>query len=221
MCTLQAQRMIVLSQTLTLMPSVCTLQVQRMVVLTQTLTPSVCTLQVQRMVVPTQTLTPSVCKLQAQRMIVLNQMLTSCVCTLQVQRMVDEYKDTNSHILKQCIRISEMLLINIPVGKLFEGLDFANEQVESFPLLLLLPLVVAASAVFGSLLLLCIICVFSCLRPQGLLLMKSGRRISDVCNNLGACCACEGETGTSVSGWALAQTNQKVVLLLFFFAGKS
>ena len=72
--------------------------------------------------------------------------------------MVDEYKATNSHILKQCMRISEMLLINIPVGKLFEGLDFANEQVESF--LLLLPLVVAASTVFGSLLLLCTICVF-------------------------------------------------------------
>ena len=96
--------------------------------------------------------------------------------------MVDEYKNTNSHILKQCMRISEMLLINIPVGKLFEGLDFANEQVES--LLLLLPLVVAASTIFGSLLLLCIICVFSCLWPQGLLLMKGGRRISDVCNSL-------------------------------------
>ena len=52
------------------------------------------------------------------------------ICTLQVQRMVDEYKDTHSHILKQCMRISEMLLINIPVGKLFEGLDFADEQVE-------------------------------------------------------------------------------------------
>ena len=96
--------------------------------------------------------------------------------------MVDEYKNTNSHILKQCMRISEMLLINIPVGKLFEGLDFANEQVES--LLLLLPLVVAASTIFGSLLLLCIICVFSCLWPQGLLLTKGGRRISDVCNSL-------------------------------------
>ena len=98
--------------------------------------------------------------------------------------MVDEYKGTNSHILKQCMRISEMLLINIPVGKLFEGLDFANEQVESLLLLLLLPLAVAASTVLGSLLLLCIICGFSCLWPQGLLLMKDGCRISDLCNSL-------------------------------------
>ena len=98
--------------------------------------------------------------------------------------MVDEYKGTNSHILKQCMRISEMLLINIPVGKLFEGLDFANEQVESLLLLLLLPLAVAASTVLGSLLLLCIIRGFSCLWPQGLLLMKDGCRISDLCNSL-------------------------------------
>ena len=98
--------------------------------------------------------------------------------------MVDEYKGTNSHILKQCMRISEMLLINIPVGKLFEGLDFANEQVESLLLLLLLPLAVAASTVLGSLLLLCIICGFSCLWPQGLLLMTDGCRISDLCKSL-------------------------------------
>ena len=167
-----------------LTPSVCTLQVQRMIVLTWMLTSCGCTLQVQRMIVLTWMLTSSVCTLQVQRMIVLTWMLTSCGCTLQVQRMVDEYKGTNSHILKQCMRISEMLLINIPVGKLFEGLDFANEQVESLLLLLLLPLAVAASTVLGSLLLLCIICGFSCLWPQGLLLMKDGCRISDLCNSL-------------------------------------
>jgi hypothetical protein len=43
--------------------------------------------------------------------------------------VVDEYKSSNRHIYQQCCRISTLLLINIPVGKLFENLDFADEEV--------------------------------------------------------------------------------------------
>ncbi|XP_076454460.1 dynein axonemal heavy chain 2-like [Babylonia areolata] len=55
--------------------------------------------------------------------------ITECRITAsKVQRMVDEYKDANSHIMEQCVRLSEMLLISIPDGKLFEDLSFAVEQ---------------------------------------------------------------------------------------------
>ncbi|KAL8578358.1 hypothetical protein ACOMHN_031732 [Nucella lapillus] len=46
----------------------------------------------------------------------------------KVQRMVDEYKESNCHIMSQCVRLSEMFLISIPDGKLFEELSFADEQ---------------------------------------------------------------------------------------------
>ena len=47
--------------------------------------------------------------------------------------------------------------------------------------------------------LLCVICVFPCHRPLGLLLSTGGHRIGNVRNDLSACCAHEDGTGTDES----------------------
>ena len=48
---------------------------------------------------------------------------------LQVQEIVDDYKNANLTISKNCKKISEMLLVKIDGKKHYENLEFEEEQV--------------------------------------------------------------------------------------------
>ena len=56
-----------------------------------------------------------------------------------------------------------------------------------------------------TLLLLHIVCVFPCHWPLGLLLRTGGHGVFNGCSDLGACLACEGETGTGEFAQVLNQ----------------
>lgn len=49
--------------------------------------------------------------------------------TLKVQAIVDEYKNANLMISKNCIKISEMLLVAIDDKRVYDNLDFEDVQV--------------------------------------------------------------------------------------------
>ena len=76
------------------------------------------------------------------------------------------------------------------------------------------PLRLATIIILIILLLLSVICVFPCLRRLGLLVWKKKKKrhgIFDVLNDLSACCAHEGETGTDVSAQALKEELKTVL----------
>ena len=50
----------------------------------------------------------------------------------KVQLMVDDYKGANMEISTECVKISEMLLIKIDPRKVYENLEFDEEQVRQF-----------------------------------------------------------------------------------------
>lgn len=52
-----------------------------------------------------------------------------CICTLQVQDIVDDYKNANLTISKNCKKISEMLLVKIDGKRVYDNLEFEEEQV--------------------------------------------------------------------------------------------
>ena len=48
---------------------------------------------------------------------------------LQVQDIVDDYKNANLTISKNCKKISEMLLVKIDGKRVYDNLEFEEEQV--------------------------------------------------------------------------------------------
>ena len=52
-----------------------------------------------------------------------------CICILQVQDIVDDYKNANLTISKNCKKISEMLLVKIDGKRVYDNLEFEEEQV--------------------------------------------------------------------------------------------
>lgn len=51
------------------------------------------------------------------------------MCILQVQDIVDDYKNANLTISKNCKKISEMLLVKIDGKRVYDNLEFEEEQV--------------------------------------------------------------------------------------------
>lgn len=47
----------------------------------------------------------------------------------QVQGIVDDYKNANLMISKNCVKISEMLLVKIDGKRVYDNLEFEDEQV--------------------------------------------------------------------------------------------
>ena len=64
--------------------------------------------------------------------------ISSHVCVIalfalpQVQAIVDEYKNANLMISKNCIKISEMLLVTIDGKRVYDNLEFEDDQVGFF-----------------------------------------------------------------------------------------
>ena len=52
-----------------------------------------------------------------------------CIYILQVQDIVDDYKNANLTISKNCKKISEMLLVKIDGKRVYDNLEFEEEQV--------------------------------------------------------------------------------------------
>ena len=55
--------------------------------------------------------------------------LQNCIFYLQVQDIVDDYKNANLTISKNCKKISEMLLVKIDGKRVYDNLEFEEEQV--------------------------------------------------------------------------------------------
>ena len=75
-----------------------------------------------------------------------------------------------------------------------------------------LPLGVATIIIFIFVLLICVICVFSCHGPLNLLLSRSEHALFDVCSDLSAFCAHKGETDTDECVHVLTLKNSIKVL---------
>ena len=53
----------------------------------------------------------------------------SFCCCSQVQGIVDDYKNANLTISRDCKKISEMLLVKIDGKRVYDNLEFEEEQV--------------------------------------------------------------------------------------------
>lgn len=57
---------------------------------------------------------------------------------LQVQDIVDDYKNANLTMSKNCKKISEMLLVKIDGKRVYDNLEFEDEQVTKLIFLLIM-----------------------------------------------------------------------------------